>query len=350
MSCSPIGRQHPVGVLSRTPTGNKVFRRESGTKGNLMNETDRNEATRGTTHEHIELVSVDAVDPNPYQPRRTLGHMAELTESVKAQGVLVPIRVVRRRTRYRIVYGERRWRAAKEAGLGHIPCLVCDSDVDSDELSLIENEQRENLSLTDHVMAVREFLQRGYTHQDIATIVGKSESHISKCLSAGEFLSEALAGGFLTYEDVSDVGLEHLYLAALLAKQEEDVGIGADLLLDAVSSHLSREEMARLVHGAPPRGKKGLSRSQAKTSESSLSPPLQRRWQITLANPMTGSRMARMLDTVADMAKLLSSLATITLVVDEGDKTAVGEAFEKATRSLTLLGENLGRLRERALG
>ena len=80
--------------------------------------------------ERVQLVPLGQIDPNPRQHRRVFTHIDELAQSIREKGVLVPIRVQATGERYRIVYGKRRFRAARGAHLGYIPCIVADSDLE----------------------------------------------------------------------------------------------------------------------------------------------------------------------------------------------------------------------------
>src|SRR5262245_16342569 len=87
-------------------------------------------------------IPIEDIDPNPNQPRQVVGDLSELTASIREKGVLEPIIVRRKDSRYQIVAGERRYRAAVEAGLPEIPCVVKElSDADVMEIALIENLQ-----------------------------------------------------------------------------------------------------------------------------------------------------------------------------------------------------------------
>jgi len=317
------------------------------------------------------LLPIDLIDRNPHQPRRVVTHLAELTESIKKKGVLVPIRVQRKGDRYRIVYGERRWRAATDAGLRFIPCLVSESATeDIDELSLVENEHRENLNVVDRVMAVREFSPRGYPGKDISLLIGKSAAHVSKCLAIAEFLAEAMAGGFLTYSALaeSDPGPEFLYLASRYAAQT-DLGFGADLLQYATYSGLTREEMQdeaerriaereSAVVGEKKKDPRSAqlgsqdgddaSDTRRQSGSEAAVRPYTHRWQITATDHLTAGRMIRILDTASDVLGVLSSLADADLEVSQAGNVA--EALERAIRGLSETSLAMKRLLEKAGG
>ena len=95
-------------------------------------------------------IAIGDIDPNPDQPRRAFSEesIAQLAQSIREQGLLQPILVVPMNGgRYRIVAGERRWRAARMAGLDRVPCIIREMDVPTQmEIALVENLQREDLN------------------------------------------------------------------------------------------------------------------------------------------------------------------------------------------------------------
>jgi ParB family transcriptional regulator, chromosome partitioning protein len=131
------------------------------------------------------MVPVEDIDPNPNQPRRSLGDLAELTASVREKGLLEPILVRARDKRFQIVAGERRYRAALDAGLAEVPCIVKDiSDADAMEIALIENLQRKDLDAFEEADGLKALAERfGHTHEQIAKQIGKSRSLITETLS-----------------------------------------------------------------------------------------------------------------------------------------------------------------------
>ena len=137
-------------------------------------------------------VPVDLLQRGRYQPRVDMrdDSLAELAESIKAQGVVQPI-VVRPlpgqgdgETRYEIVAGERRWRAAQLAGLHAIPAVVLDiPDESAVAVALIENIQRENLNPIEEARALHRLVEEfGLTHEDAATAVGRSRTTVTNLL------------------------------------------------------------------------------------------------------------------------------------------------------------------------
>ncbi len=132
-------------------------------------------------------IAIGDIDPNPDQPRRVFQDesIAQLSQSIRDQGVLQPLLVVPQRGgRYRIVAGERRWRAARAAGLTTVPCIVRDMDVIQQmEIALIENLQREDLNPIDTAQGIRALMQQcGYTQEAVAARLSKSRPAVANLL------------------------------------------------------------------------------------------------------------------------------------------------------------------------
>ena len=131
------------------------------------------------------LIALEDIDPNPKQPRRSMGDLSELIASVREKGVLEPILVRPFGSRFQIIAGERRYRAAGEAGLAEIPCIVRETgDAETMELALIENLQREDLSPFEEADGLHALAEtHGYTHERMAERLGRSRSSITEALS-----------------------------------------------------------------------------------------------------------------------------------------------------------------------
>ncbi len=132
-------------------------------------------------------ISIGDIDPNPDQPRRTFTEesIAQLAQSIRDQGVLQPILVTPTEDgRYQLVAGERRWRAARVAGLETVPCLVRDLDeVQQREIALIENLQREDLNPLEAAQGVQNLMRQcGYTQETVARRLGKSRPAVANLL------------------------------------------------------------------------------------------------------------------------------------------------------------------------
>ena len=133
------------------------------------------------------MIPIDKLAPNPNQPRVEIGDLTELTSSIRQKGVLEPLLVRPSDVggRFMIISGERRYRASLEVGLTELPCIEMDvDDRDVAEISLIENLQRKDLTPFEEADGLRALSERfGYTHEEIATKIGKSRSTITESLS-----------------------------------------------------------------------------------------------------------------------------------------------------------------------
>jgi len=133
----------------------------------------------------LTLVPLSSVVPNPDQPRKHFAEeaLADLAASIKTRGLLQPIVVRRTSDGYGLLAGERRFRAAKIAGLDRVPALIREGDDDL-EVALIENLQREDLSPLEEAEALALLIERhGYNHREVADLLGKSRPYVSNTLA-----------------------------------------------------------------------------------------------------------------------------------------------------------------------
>jgi ParB family chromosome partitioning protein len=138
------------------------------------------------TTEGVLEIPLDLVQPNPLQPRKRFDDqaLAELTESIRASGVIQPVVVRRTGEAYELIAGERRWRAAKLAGLTKIPAVVRDvTNAESLELALVENLLREDLNPIEAAEGYRQLLADfGWTQEQLGQRIGKDRSSIANAL------------------------------------------------------------------------------------------------------------------------------------------------------------------------
>ena len=152
------------------------------------------------------MIPVDKIRPNPDQPRKFLGDLRELTESIQEKGVLEPllVRFIPRDDCYYIISGERRYHASRAAGLREIPCIekIAD-DAETLELGLIENLQRKDLTPFEEADGLQRLAEQfEYTHEDIAKKIAKARSSVTETMSL-RVIPEALRklcieGGIVT--------------------------------------------------------------------------------------------------------------------------------------------------------
>lgn len=136
--------------------------------------------------ELVEKIKIIDIEPNKNQPRRKFDSesIEELAESIKIYGIIQPIIVTKKDDFYEIVAGERRWRAAKKAGLTEVPCIVReDNERKNKEIALIENIQREDLNPIEKARGFRQLIDDyGITQQNLADIMGINRSTLTNCL------------------------------------------------------------------------------------------------------------------------------------------------------------------------
>ncbi len=134
-------------------------------------------------NENLKTLKITEVEPNRDQPRKQFNQesLEELAESIKSYGVIQPIVVSKMDGYYGIVAGERRWRAAKLAGLEEIPAIIRQDDEQTNrEIALIENIQREDLNPYDKALGIRSLMDKyGMTQEEVSKKIGKSRSSIS---------------------------------------------------------------------------------------------------------------------------------------------------------------------------
>ena len=143
-------------------------------------------ASEPTEAEALVDVPIDQIEVNPYQPRKVFDFTAldELAASIKASGVIQPIIVRRMGGSYQLIAGERRWRAARQAGLDRIPAIVREAtDAQSIELALVENLLREDLNPIEAAQAYQKLLAEfSWTQEELAQRIGKDRTSIANCL------------------------------------------------------------------------------------------------------------------------------------------------------------------------
>ena len=129
---------------------------------------------------------IEDIEPNPYQPRQEFKNedLEELAKSVEEKGIITPLLVSKIETGYRLIAGERRWRAAQKAGLQSVPVVVRETTpIESLELALIENIHRQDLNPIEEALAYKRWLDdTGTTQEELAKRLGKERSTITNML------------------------------------------------------------------------------------------------------------------------------------------------------------------------
>lgn len=153
------------------------------------------ETSQYTDQQRIHNIDIRKVTPNPNQPRKIFSEneITELSSSIAEHGILQPILVKALNNGfYELIAGERRWQAAKKAGLGEVPAIIKEvDDIKSFEYAIIENIQRQDLNPLEEALAYQKLIEAyGYTHDQLAKKLSKSRSHISNCLRVLNLPSE----------------------------------------------------------------------------------------------------------------------------------------------------------------
>jgi len=166
------------------------------------------------------LIPIEKIIRDENQPRKEFDKekIEELAQSIKKNGLIQPLILTKKDDdSYILVAGERRWRAAQIANLKTIPSLLLPEDLDKDEISLIENIQRENLKISEEAQAYQRLIDKNkYTHEELAKIVGKSRSHITnllRILNLDSYFFDLLNKGVLSMG----------HARALVGKKPEDL-------------------------------------------------------------------------------------------------------------------------------
>ena len=138
------------------------------------------------------MVSIELLDPNPGQPRQVMGDLSELMASIAEKGIIEPLVVRQRGSRYQIIAGERRYHAAVQVGLRELPVVQrAADDVEVMEIALVENLQRKDLTAFEEAEALQQLARRcRYTHEDMSRKLGKSRTSITESLSLNSMPDE----------------------------------------------------------------------------------------------------------------------------------------------------------------
>ncbi|WP_319535838.1 ParB/RepB/Spo0J family partition protein [uncultured Vibrio sp.] len=246
--------------------------------------------------ELIEL-AIGQLQPGVYQPRKDMAPEAleELAASIQSQGIIQPI-VVRQvdSSQFEIIAGERRWRAAKQAGLKRVPCLVKKvEDRAAIAMALIENIQREDLNVIEEAQAL-ERLQDEFTltHQQVAEVIGKSRTTVSNLLRLNQLELEVK-------RLVADKKLEMGHARALLALEGEQQ---IEVALQVANKQMTVRQTEQLVKKclAPQNEQKG---QQEDTEAMQMS-----------------HKLSQMLDAKVSLVRSASGKAKLTISIDEPHK------------------------------
>jgi ParB family chromosome partitioning protein len=197
------------------------------------------------------MLPLSALEPAPNQPRSAMGNLDEMVASIRDKGVLEPI-LVRPLNRegsaatYQIISGERRYRAAQEAGLFEVPVVEMDvSDQEALEIALIENLQRKDLTPFEEAEGYRALAElHRYTHEEIAEAVGKSRTVITEALALLQLPPRVR-------DTVQALGITSKSLLLQVAKLDDEEAM-ISLLEEVSQQGLSRDDLRRRLRRRTP--------------------------------------------------------------------------------------------------
>lgn len=219
--------------------------------GALLPGEDSFSVPDASTGDVVKLVPLASVEPNPDQPRKDFDEAAlqELADSIREQGVLQPLLVEAWGSGYRIVAGERRWRASQLAGLVEVPVLIRSfTDESRMEIALIENIQRTDLTALEEARAYRNLMDAfNLTQDEVAKKVGKQRSTVAnalRLLKLPEDMQQALDRGSLT------PGHARAVLSVTLAEGQK--ALFRAILAEGLSVREAEDRAQRLNAGSPP--------------------------------------------------------------------------------------------------
>lgn len=198
------------------------------------------------------LCPVEAIEPNPLQPRMAFheGELEDLVRSIQEKGILTPLLVSKGEGGYRLIAGERRWRAAQKAGLERVPVVVRETTpLESLELALIENIHRQDLNPIEEALAYKRWLEDADTTQEaLAKAIGKDRSTITNMLRLLKLPKKI-------QKDVMEGRLStgHARVLAGVDSAQEQERLHALILQRALSVRQAEDLVKRWKHAGTPR-------------------------------------------------------------------------------------------------
>ncbi|HWQ35131.1 MAG TPA: ParB/RepB/Spo0J family partition protein [Blastocatellia bacterium] len=212
------------------------------------------------------MIAIDRLEPNPQQPRIEIGDLTELVASIREKGVLEPLLVRPSEVggRFMIISGERRYRAAREAGLRELPCIEMEVDDRAvAEIALIENLQRKDLTPFEEADGFAMLVERfGYTHEEVARKIGKSRSSVTEVLSIASLPSDVR-------EQCRRADISSKSLLLQIARQPDDEAMRA-FVRRIVEQGMTRDEARRARSVKQARPQPYVFRHQPETKEFTL--------------------------------------------------------------------------------
>ena len=197
----------------------------------------------------IRNIPIEKIVPNQMQPRRDMGDLSELADSIRENGIIEPVLVKPKDGNFEIIAGERRFRAAKEAGIREIPCIEHDvPDNEALEMSIIENIQRKDLDVLEQAHSIRSLAEiYGYTHEEIAKKISRSRVTVTELIRITDLPEDIQAR-------CRELGIDSKTFLLELTKMEDLEKMEA-ILEQYGEKPFSREEIKHQRKGIAPQAK-----------------------------------------------------------------------------------------------
>ena len=197
----------------------------------------------------LDYIAVDLIDRSPYQPRQVITEegIQELAESIRTQGLIQPVVVRKSKDRFELIAGERRWRAAQQAGLQEIPAVVKKVDNQAAAaMALVENLQRENLNPIEEAVAVSNLIKEfDWTHQEVADAIGKARATISNILRLLD-----LSPGVRALIQDEQISMGHAR-AILALPEHHQMAIAEEVVAKQLSVRKTEQLIKKILSGKP---------------------------------------------------------------------------------------------------
>ncbi len=230
-------------------------------------------AQKGDHSDGIKTVNVNDIDPNVSQPRKHFDSekLEELSQSIRTYGIVQPIIVQKNGPRYTIIAGERRYRAARLAGLKDVPVIIKEySEAELMEVSLVENLQREDLNPIEEAQAMRMLMDEyKLTQDELSTRLGKSRSAVAntlRLLSLPESVRSMVIAG--------DLSSGHARCLVALDRNEDKQRLAMKIVSQGLSVRAAEELVKALNKHEPQERKKESTETEIKEAEKSLTAAL----------------------------------------------------------------------------
>ena len=255
---------------------------ENSARKNAKTEVEKQVVIEKVIKKEEVMVKISEVEPNRNQPRKNFDEDAllELSESIKQFGIIQPLVVQKRKDYYEIIAGERRWRAAKIAGLKEVPVIIKDyTDQEIVEISLIENIQREDLNPIEEAQAFKRLLTEFHLKQDeVAEKVSKSRTAVTnsmRLLKLDERVQQMVIEGMLSTG----------HARALLAIEDNDLQF--QMATKIYNEKLSVRDVEKLVKNL---GKKKPEKKEENAQQAAVFQDLEEKMKAALGTKVSINR------------------------------------------------------------